>query len=74
MQTDAVLPILVQEEDLDSVDLLACAEQGCRDLNVVVVEDACAGSDWLAIDRVLRNLDAAEVKELVLAWHLFDFE
>lgn len=74
MQSDTILTILVQEENLHCIYLVTGRQHGCGDQHVVIVEDGGTGSHWLSIDIVFRNFDSTEVEEKVLCWHLLYVE
>lgn len=69
VQTHSILSVLVQNEDLDSVDL-SHLEHGRRDGHVVVLEDASRGLYWLPINGVVADFDSTEVEKDLGLWRL----
>lgn len=69
VQTDTILSVLVQYEELDCVDLTHL-EHGCRDGHVMVLEDTGRGLHRLSIDSVFADFHSTEVEKDLVLWSL----
>ena len=75
MKADTVFPVLVQEVDLDSVNLLVSnAQHRSRDRHMMVLEDVRVLSHRLPVYGVFCNFDTTEIKEEICGWGLIYVE